>query len=226
MYFFIKRFFDILFATIILIIISPLLIPISLALLLTGEGYVFYKQERVGYLNKKFDILKFATMLKNSPNMAGGIITTRNDPRLTPLGNFLRKSKINELPQLFNIIKGDISFIGPRPVMKVSFDAYPDNVKNTIYNVLPGLTGIGSIIFRNEESMISKIAENKGDVWEFYNNVIYPYKGEVEMWYIRNRSFFVDLTLLFFTFWVVIFPKSNIIYSVFKKLPSKPLLLS
>lgn len=226
MYFFIKRFFDILFATIILIIISPLLIPISLALLLTGEGYVFYKQERVGYLNKKFDILKFATMLKNSPNMAGGIITTRNDPRLTPLGNFLRKSKINELPQLFNIIKGDISFIGPRPVMKVSFDAYPDNVKNTIYNVLPGLTGIGSIIFRNEESMISRIAENKGDVWVFYNNVIYPYKGEVEMWYIRNRSFFVDLTLLFFTFWVVLFPKSNIIYSVFKKLPSKPLLLS
>ena len=223
MYFFIKRFFDISFAIIILIIISPLLIPISIALLLTGEGYIFYKQERVGYLNRKFDILKFATMLKNSPNMAGGIITRRNDPRLTPLGNFLRKSKINELPQLFNIIKGDISFIGPRPVMKVSFDAYPDNVKNTIYNVLPGLTGIGSIIFRNEESMISRIAENKGDVWEFYNNVIYPYKGEVEMWYIRNRSFLVDLTLLLFTFWVVIFPKSNIIYTVFKKLPSKPL---
>jgi lipopolysaccharide/colanic/teichoic acid biosynthesis glycosyltransferase len=223
MYFFIKRFFDILFATIILIIISPLLLPISLALLLTGEGYVFYKQERVGYLNRKFYILKFATMLKNSPNMAGGIITTRNDPRLTPLGNFLRKTKINELPQLINIIKGDISFIGPRPVMKVSFDAYPDNVKNTIYNVLPGLTGIGSIIFRNEESMISRIAKNKGDVWEFYNNVIYPYKGEVEMWYIRNRSFFVDLILLFFTFWVVIFPKSNIIYSVFVKLPSKPI---
>ncbi len=226
MYFFIKRLFDISFAIIILIIISPLLIPISIALLFTGEGYIFYKQERVGYLNRRFDILKFATMLKNSPNMAGGIITTRNDPRLTPLGHLLRKTKINELPQLFNIIKGDISFVGPRPVMKVSFDAYPDNVKNTIYNVLPGLTGIGSIIFRNEESMISKIAENKGDVWEFYNNVIYPYKGEVEMWYIRNRSFFVDLTLLFFTFWVVIFPKSNIIYSVFKKLPSKPLLLS
>jgi lipopolysaccharide/colanic/teichoic acid biosynthesis glycosyltransferase len=221
MYFFIKRFFDISFAMIILTIISPLLIPISIALLLTGEGYVFYKQERVGYLNRKFDIVKFATMLKNSPNLVGGIITKRNDPRLTPLGHFLRKTKINELPQLFNIIKGDMSFVGPRPVLKVSFDAYPDNVKNTIYNVLPGLTGIGSIIFRNEESLISRIAENKGDVWEFYKNVIYPYKGEVEMWYIRNCSFFVDLTLLFFTFWVVIFPKSNIIYLFFKKLPTK-----
>ena len=190
MYFFIKRFFDISFAIVLLILISPLLIPISIALLLTGEGYVFYIQERVGYLNRKFDILKFATMLKNSPNMTGGLITTKNDPRLTPLGSFLRKTKINELPQLLNILKGDISFVGPRPVMTRSFEAYPKNVKKSIYNVLPGLTGIGSIIFRNEESIISKIADNNGDPWEFYQKVIYPYKGEVEMWYLKNQSFF------------------------------------
>jgi lipopolysaccharide/colanic/teichoic acid biosynthesis glycosyltransferase len=222
MYFIIKRFFDISFSVLILLVISPLFIPVSILLLLTGEGYIFYKQERVGFLNKKFKILKFATMLKNSPNMTGGIITTKNDPRLTPLGGFLRKTKINELPQLINILKGDISFIGPRPVMKVSFEAYPDNVKNSIYNVLPGLTGIGSIIFRNEESIISDIAENKGDTWEFYNKVIYPYKGEVEMWYLKNQSFFVDLILLVLTFIVVLFPKSNLVYLVFKNLPPKP----
>lgn len=222
MYLIIKRIFDISFSILILLIISPLFISISILLLLTGEGYIFYKQERVGFLNKKFNILKFATMLKNSPNMTGGIITTKNDPRLTPLGGFLRKTKINELPQLINILKGDISFIGPRPVMKVSFEAYPDNVKNSIYNVLPGLTGIGSIIFRNEESIISYIAENKGDTWEFYNKVIYPYKGEVEMWYLKNQSFFVDLILLVLTFLVVLFPKSNLVYLVFKKLPPKP----
>ena len=222
MYLIIKRIYDISFSVLILLIISPLFIPISILLLLTGEGYIFYKQERVGFLNKKFNILKFATMLKNSPNMTGGIITTKNDPRLTPLGGFLRKTKINELPQLINILKGDISFIGPRPVMKVSFEAYPDNVKNSIYNVLPGLTGIGSIIFRNEESIISDIAENKGDTWEFYNKVIYPYKGEVEMWYLKNQSFFVDLILLVLTFIVVLFPKSNLVYLVFKNLPPKP----
>jgi lipopolysaccharide/colanic/teichoic acid biosynthesis glycosyltransferase len=222
MYLIIKRIFDISFSVLILLIISPLFIPISILLLLTGEGYIFYKQERVGFLNKKFKILKFATMLKNSPNMTGGIITTKNDPRLTPLGGFLRKTKINELPQLINILKGDISFIGPRPVMKVSFEAYPDNVKNSIYNVLPGLTGIGSIIFRNEESIISDIAENKGDTWEFYNKVIYPYKGEVEMWYLKNQSFFVDLILLVLTFLVILFSKSNLVYLVFKNLPPKP----
>lgn len=222
MYLIIKRIFDISFSVLILLIISPLFIPISIMLILTGEGHIFYTQERVGFLNKKFKIFKFATMLKNSPNMTGGIITTKNDPRLTPLGGFLRKTKINELPQLINILKGDISFIGPRPVMTRSFEAYPDNVKKSIYNVLPGLTGIGSIIFRNEETIISKIAENKGDTWEFYNKVIYPYKGEVEMWYLKNQSFFVDLILLVLTFLVVLFSKSNLVYLVFKNLPPKP----
>ncbi|MDX1774870.1 sugar transferase [Oceanihabitans sediminis] len=92
---------------------------------------------------------KFASMLKDSPNMAGGIMTTKKDPRITPMGGFLRKSKINELLQLINIFKGDMSIVGPRPVMRISFEAYPEEVQKVIYNVKPGLTGIGSIIFRD-----------------------------------------------------------------------------
>ena len=137
---------------------------------------------------KPFMIYKFATMLKNSSKMAGGIITINNDPRVTFMGRFLRKSKINELPQLLNIIIGDMSVVGPRPVMKVSFESYPEDIQKVIYNVKPGLTGIGSIIFRDEESIISSVTDE--DPHEFYKRIIAPYKGELEMWYQSNNSFF------------------------------------
>lgn len=128
MYRFIKRFFDILFSLIALILLLPVFIPIIILLLLTGEHEVFYRQDRVGYKNKIFGILKFATMLKNSPNMGSKDLTMRNDPRVTPMGRFLRKSKINELPQLINILTGDMSFTGPRPLMKSGFDRYSDEI--------------------------------------------------------------------------------------------------
>ncbi|MDA8859511.1 sugar transferase, partial [Flavobacteriaceae bacterium] len=119
MYCVFKRIFDILSSGIAIIILIPLLIPVIIGLKLTGEGYIFYKQERIGYKNKPFLIWKFATMLKDSANMPGGIMTTKKDPRVTRMGGFLRKSKINELPQLFNIFFGHMSVVGPRPVMKV-----------------------------------------------------------------------------------------------------------
>lgn len=118
MYIIIKRFFDIISSFVALLVLSPLLIPIVIGLKLTGEGYIWYFQERVGFKNSIFNIYKFATMLKDSPNMAGGLITTKKDPRLTPLGDFLRSTKINELPQLLNILNGDMSVVGPRPVMQ------------------------------------------------------------------------------------------------------------
>ena len=155
MYLLIKRFFDILFSLIALAIISPVLIPVTIILLLTGEHEVFYKQERVGYKNRIFGILKFATMLKNSPNMGSKDLTSRNDPRVLPIGKFLRKSKLNELPQLINIMIGDMSFVGPRPLMKSGYDRYSDEMKEKVYNVRPGLTGIGSIVFRDEELIIT-----------------------------------------------------------------------
>jgi lipopolysaccharide/colanic/teichoic acid biosynthesis glycosyltransferase len=222
MYSVIKRFFDILLSSICLLILSPLLIPIMVGLRFTGEGYIWYKQERVGFGNKRFQIYKFATMLKDSPNMSGGIITTKRDPRITPMGGFLRKSKINELPQLLNILFGHMSFVGPRPVMPVSFAAYPENVQEVIYNVPPGLTGIGSIIFRDEEELITKVRDKGGDTWDFYQNTIYPFKGLVEKWYQENQSFVLDFKLILATALVVLFPKLIIVPLFFKGLPERP----
>jgi len=221
MYSYIKRFFDFLASLVALLILSPLLIPIVIGLKLTGEGYIWYFQERVGHKNKLFDIWKFATMLKDSPNMAGGIITTTKDPRITPMGGFLRKSKINELPQLINILRGDMSVVGPRPVMQKSFNAYPEDVKTVIYNVPPGLTGIGSIIFRDEEELISQIKDRGEDAWDFYKNKIYPFKGKVEQWYQKHQSFIVDLKIIFLTAWVIFFPKSELVYAWFPSLPKR-----
>ena len=221
MYYLLKRTFDILSAGIAILILSPILVPVIIGLKFTGEGYVFYKQERVGFRNRKFLIWKFATMLKDSANMPGGIMTTKKDPRITPMGGFLRKSKINELPQLFNIFFGHMSVVGPRPVMKVSFEAYPKEVQEVIYNVKPGLTGIGSIVFRDEEELITKVKNNGGDLWEFYKGKIYPFKGELEMWYQEHNSFFLDLQLIFMTAWVIVFPTSKLYENWFKDLPKR-----
>lgn len=221
MYILFKRTCDIVLSGILILFLSPLLIPIMIGLKLTGEGYIFYKQERVGFKNKHFYILKFATMLKDSPNMAGGVITTKKDPRITPMGGFLRKSKINELPQLFNIFLGHMSVVGPRPVMPISFNAYPEHVQKVIYNVKPGLTGIGSIIFRDEEELITQVKNNGGDTWDFYKNKIYPFKGKVEEWYQGKQSFWTDLKLIVLTAWVIVKPDSELTYKWFDDLPKR-----
>ncbi len=222
MYQVVKRFFDFISSLIALVILSPLIIPIVIGLKLTGEGYIWYFQERVGKNNKLFNIWKFATMLKDSVNMKGGLITTKKDPRITPMGGFLRTSKINELPQLINILKGDMSVVGPRPVMQKSFDAYPEDVQKVIFNVRPGLTGIGSIIFRDEETLITEVRDAGGDTWDFYKNKIYPFKGKTEQWYQKNQSFLTDFKIIIITAWVVFFPDSNIVYSWFPTLPKRP----
>ena len=221
MYLITKRIFDIISSTIALLLLSPLFLPIMILLKLTSEGEVFYFQERIGMNKKPFKIFKFATMLKNSSKMKGGIITLKNDPRLTFMGGFLRKSKINELPQLFNIFLGHMSVIGPRPVMRVSFESYPENIQKLIYNVKPGLSGIGSIIFRDEEEIITNIKNDGGDVWDFYKNTLYPFKGSLELWYQKNKSFFLDLQLIFLTAWVIVFPKSRVYEKWFKDLPKR-----
>ena len=152
----IKRLIDLFISIIALILLTPLFLIVSIILKLTGEGEVFYLQERLGFHNKKFNIIKFATMIKNSPNIGTGSLTLRNDPRVLPFGKFLRKSKINELPQIFNVIIGNMSIVGPRPQMQVDFDKFPTAKRNEIYKSKPGITGIGSIIFRDEEKWISK----------------------------------------------------------------------
>ncbi len=214
-----KRIIDLILSISLLIILSPFLITICMVLLFTGENEVFYLQERVGYKNSRFQIWKFATMLKNSFNMGTGSLTVRNDPRVLPIGGFLRKTKINELPQLINVLNGTMSLVGPRPQMEVDFFKFPEKLRDDIYNTYPGITGIGSIVFRDEERWIS---EAEGDKHEFYKNSIAPYKAALEIWYQQNMSFKTDFFLIFLTFWVIIFPKSDLVYKLFKKLPPKP----
>ena len=121
------RFFDVLLSAITLLLLLPLFLPIVILLRFTGEGEIFFLQERIGKDGKKFELFKFATMLKNSPDIGTGTVTMKNDPRVLPLGRFLRKTKINELPQLLNIFFGDMSVIGPRPLTSQAFETYSDN---------------------------------------------------------------------------------------------------
>jgi lipopolysaccharide/colanic/teichoic acid biosynthesis glycosyltransferase len=216
MYQLLKRILDILLASLALILLSPVFIVVIIVLLVAGEHEVFYFQKRVGFKNKAFDIWKFATMQKNSPNIGTGEITLRNDPRVTAFGRFLRKSKINELPQIINVLKGDMSIVGPRPLMQVSFNLYSDNVKKQIYNTRPGITGIGSLIFRDEEKLISEAPDPR----VMYDS-IYPYKGELELWYLKNQSTFTDIKIIFLTAWSIIFPANNLSNRFFKTLPQR-----
>lgn len=214
-----QRFFDIIFSAMALILLSPFLIPISLILKFSGEGEIFYIQERVGKDGKMFGLLKFATMLKDSSNIGTGTVTVKNDPRVLPIGKFLRKSKINELPQLLNIFLGNMSLIGPRPQAKRCFLAFPKKSQDAIVRVKPGLSGIGSIIFRDEESILDN---DNIDRLKFYDDVIAPYKGELEEWYVEHNSLYSYFMLIGLTLWTVMFSDSQIYKSIFKSLPEVP----
>jgi len=216
LYKFLKRILDISISLITLLVLLPFLIPLILVLRFTGEGEIWYKQSRVGFKNGMFKIWKFATMLKNSPNMGTGSLTVRNDPRVTPMGKYLRKSKVNELPQIINVLKGDMSIVGPRPQMKVDFDVYPEEVQKKIYNLKPGITSIGSIVFRDEEKLMS---ESGRPIKEYYADTIAPYKGELELWYQKKANIFNDLKIIFLTAWAIIFPESKMMFRWFKDMP-------
>lgn len=216
-----QRFFDLLFAGLALVCLAPLLLPVVLILRQTGEGEIFFKQQRVGRNGRSFALLKFATMLKDSPNLGTGTITTKDDPRVLPFGKFLRKTKINELPQLINIFKGDMSVIGPRPQTQRCFDAFPKQSQEVIVRVRPGLSGIGSVVFRGEEDMLDAATDPN----HLYDEVIMPYKGQLEEWYVVNQSLRLYFQLISMTIWVVLFPSSRVIWQAFKNLPKPPALL-
>jgi lipopolysaccharide/colanic/teichoic acid biosynthesis glycosyltransferase len=216
MYRVIKRFFDFFFSLIALAVLSPFLIPIIILLKLTGEHEVFFFQKRIGYKNKEFNIWKFATMLKNSSSIGTGEITVRNDPRVTSMGKFLRITKVNELPQIINVLLGDMSIVGARPLMKKSFDLYTDDVKAVVYNTRPGITGIGSIIFRDEEKLISE----SSDIQQTYRR-IFEYKGQLEKWYQQHISFYTDFMIIFLTAWHILFSNSQLVHKVFPSLPQR-----
>jgi len=185
---------------------------------MSGEGEIFFLQDRVGKGGKLFKLFKFATMLKNSPSIGTGTVTLKNDPRILPMGHLLRKTKINELPQLLNILNGDMSIIGPRPQTQRCFDAFPSKSQMAIVQVRPGLSGIGSIIFRDEENMM----HGHDDPAHFYDNVIMPYKGALEEWYVANQNLSSYSWLIVLTVWVVLFPQSKAAWHVLTSLPSPP----
>jgi len=219
MYKLFKRLFDIIVSLLAILIFLPFFIPIAIALKLTSEGYIFYFQNRMGYRNRKFKIWKFATMLKSSPGLGTGSLTLKNDWRVTPVGKYLRITKLNEVPQIINILLGDMSLVGPRPLMVVDFEKFSPDIQSKFYANKPGLTGIGSIVFRDEEKYLSMTTM---DPHEFDKKYIAPYKGELELWYQQHCSFFTDLLIIFLTAASIFAPDNKLAFRIFKTLPPKP----
>lgn len=211
-----KKIFDLLLSILLIILLSPILSIIIFSLFLFNRRDIFYRQRRIGYNNQIFGILKFSSMLKNSENLPGGTITLRNDSRVTKIGRILRMTKLNELPQLFNVLIGEMSFVGPRPMVKEGFDLYTPDVQSFIYQSRPGITGISSIIFRDEERLVT---ESNLEPTEFYKQHIYPYKGQLEKWYYENKSFRVDFLILILTGIKIIAPGSKLEFKIFPSLP-------
>jgi lipopolysaccharide/colanic/teichoic acid biosynthesis glycosyltransferase len=210
-----ERFFDVLFSGLALLMLSPLFVPIVIILRCSGEGEIFFLQERVGRNGEVFKLYKFATMLKDSPNIGTRTITMKDDPRVLPAGKFLRKTKINELPQLLNIFFGDMSVIGPRPLTVQTFGSYADSTQDVIIQVRPGLSGVGSIIFHEEEEIMHGVTASV----EFYDNVIAPYKGTLEEWFVSNKTLYIYFMAIFITVWALFFPRTSIAWRIFKGLP-------
>lgn len=208
------RFLDFVISVVGIILLTPFFLLIILVLRFSGEGEIFFSQDRVGRDGQVFKLLKFATMLKDSPNIGAGTLTMKDDPRVLPFGKFLRKTKINEFPQLYNILCGDMSLVGPRPLIPSGEQLYQSAAAKRIRSVRPGLTGIGSLVFRDEEAYYS----HRNDAKDFYKNYIVPHKQELELWYIKERNLLLNLKIILFTFIAVIFQNVNVV-GYFKGLP-------
>jgi lipopolysaccharide/colanic/teichoic acid biosynthesis glycosyltransferase len=205
-----KRAFDILVSFFVLITISPLLFVIMLVLKFSGEGEVFFRQVRIGYKNKPFKITKFATMQKIAANTQRDDFTVQNDPRVLPIGRILREFKINELLQFWDVLRGKMSVVGPRPQIPRVHELYPPDYTLVLNVVKPGITGIGSLVFRDEEGIITN-AINRENC--FYKQIL-PYKCQLELWYSNNRSLYFDFRILILTAWCIIFPRSEKIWQL------------
>jgi len=213
------RFFDIVISSIAMIVLFPFMIPIMIGLKLSGEHYIFYLQPRVGKEGESFNVFKFATMLKNSPNLPGGFITQEKDPRVLPMGYFLRKTKINELPQLLNIFLGQMSVVGPRPIVAQHLALYPEKTKEAILSMTPGLTGIASLVFRDEEGILDKIG---GDRKYIHDYVIAPFKGELELWWFEHHTIKNYFKVIILTACALGSPRTSLWKKWFKETPEPP----
>jgi lipopolysaccharide/colanic/teichoic acid biosynthesis glycosyltransferase len=212
------RYLDLLLCCLLLVVLLPFLLPVVFILKFSGEGYIFYWQERVGKNLDTFLICKFATMMKDSPILGAGTITEKDDPRVLPFGRILRKTKINEVPQLYNILIGQMSFVGPRPCVRRDLVGVSEHDLAKVWSVPPGITGIASVIFRNEEDILHQ----KLDGRLFYDEVITPYKTKLNLWYSDNKNLSNDLKIMVLTVTVVLSGDTSLVYRWFGNLPRPP----
>lgn len=213
------RFFDIFLSILGIIFVSPLLALVSIILLFTGHK-IFYTQIRVGQYYRNFRIIKFTTMDEDAEIIDFKNISFGNDSRYFCFGKILDKTKINELPQLFNILMGDMCFIGPRPLVPETFYIYyMKEAQEIIVTIKPGLSGISSIVFRNEDMIRSKTTLTNED---FARQYLFPYKSEVEKWYVMNRSIMNYSILIGLTILAILFPNNQLHKKIFKTLPLPP----
>ena len=194
---YIKRVLDLVLALIFAVILAPVYLILALAVVIDTGFPVFYRAERGGYRNRPFRIFKFRSMVKNADKIGGGT-TALNDSRITKVGNILRKTKLDEIPQLFNIIKGDMSFIGPRPEL-LRYTSQYEGEELLIHRVRPGITDYSSIEFINLDEIVG--GENADEMYEKY---VLKRKNELRVKYAKTVSFTTDFKLLFITIWDVL----------------------
>lgn len=192
-----KRVFDLVFSIIGLIVCLPLLLFITILIKLDSKGPVFFIQKRVGKDFKLFSFYKFRTMVVDA-SQRGLQITSAGDPRITKIGRFLRKTKIDELPQIINVLKGDMSFVGPRPEVSKYVEMFRDDYKN-ILKVKPGITDYAAIEFRDEERVLKKFKDPE----DGYIKEVLPLKINLYKRYLNERSLFTDMKLIFLTLWTI-----------------------
>ncbi|RGO08803.1 sugar transferase [Coprobacillus cateniformis] len=188
-----KRFFDIVMSMILLLILSPIFLVLAIWIKIDSQGPVFYRQERVTQYGKIFRIFKFRTMISNADQI-GALVTTQNDTRITKVGEKIRKCRLDEIPQLINILIGDMSFVGTRPEVRKYVDAYTDEMKATL--LLPaGVTSSASISYRDEDEVISKYVDNKHSIDDVYIEKILPEKMKYNLNYFYKYTLAKDLIL-------------------------------
>lgn len=188
-----KRLFDIVASLLLCILLSPLFIFISIWIKLDSNGPIFYRQERITQYGKSFRIFKFRTMVVDA-DKKGSLVTTKNDSRITKVGKKIRNSRLDEIPQLFNILKGEMSFVGTRPEVKKYVDAYTDEMKATL--LLPaGVTSLASIKYKHEDEIITKYVDEKHSIDEVYINNVLPEKMKWNLEYMSSFNFGKDILI-------------------------------
>ena len=215
-----KRLLDLLISLLALAVVAVPMATIMLILRMTGEGKVFFLQERVGHRGQHFRVFKFVTMRENSETIGTRDITLRGDPRVLPVGKVLRMAKLNEIPQILNIVRGDMAVVGWRPLVPSGFADYSETIQEQIVRIKPGLTGMGSLAFRDEEAIMSLASQRGKDPRACYREDIMPYKGALELWYQQNASLLLDLKIMIATALTVVLPGNRILFRWFPSLPA------